>query len=138
MRRHTTKDPSGPETSAMPQPPTKARIMKSSSTKSPMAVPDLHQRHDFPSGIVVMVMTVLVDGQRFGVAAEQRQIFRMTADILRMPGAADMPVDADDGVGARHHQMQVVGNQQDTATASPADLGDQVEQLDLAMDVHCL
>src|SRR3954447_22980763 len=117
MRRHTTNDPSGPETSAMPQPPTRARIMKSSITKSPMTVPGLRQRHDFSGAVVMMVVAVLVDGQRLGMAAEHRQIFRVAADILRMAGAADVPVDADNGIGTRHHQMQIVGNQQHTAAA---------------------
>src|SRR3954453_10402787 len=104
----------------MPQPPTRARIMKSSITKSSMAVPGLRQRHDFPGAVVMMVVTVLVDRQRLGMAAEHRQILRVTADILRMTGAADVPVDADDGIGSRHYQMQIVGDQQHAAAARPA------------------
>src|SRR5690349_13370971 len=122
----------------MPQPPTSARIMKASSTKSPMTVPGLRQRHNFPGAVMMMVVTVLVDRQRFGMAAEHCQIFRVAADIRRMAGAADVPVDADDGVGTCHHQMQVMGNQQHAAATRPADLGDQVEKLDLSMDVNRL
>lgn len=57
-------------------------------------------------GVIVMVA---VDRKRLGrSAAEQPHIFRTLAYRLRRSPAADMSVQAYDGIGFRHHHMQVM------------------------------
>ena len=57
-------------------------------------------------GVVVMVA---IDGKCLGGRpAEQPHIFRALAHRLRRSPAADMTVQADHGIGFRHHHMQVM------------------------------
>ena len=62
--------------------------------------------------IVVVVVVVGVNSDGRGVLTEQLQIFRVLAHQLRRTLAADVAVEAVDGVGFRHHPVQVVGHHQ--------------------------
>lgn len=60
-------------------------------------------------GQMGMIVMVAIDGKRLGCrAAEQPHIFRALAHRLWRAPAADMAVQAYDGVGFRHHHMQVM------------------------------
>ena len=60
-------------------------------------------------GQMGMIVMVAIDGKRLGCgAAEQPHIFRALAHRLRRAPAADMAVQAYDGVGFGHHHMQVM------------------------------
>ena len=52
--------------------------------------------------VMTVVVMVRIDGDPFGrQGTEQREILRMRADGLRLAGAADVPVEADDAIGGR-------------------------------------
>src|SRR5882724_4634682 len=56
-----------------------------------------------------VIMMVAIDGKRSGCAAsKQPHIFRALADRLWRAPTADMPVEADDGVGRSHHDVKIV------------------------------
>lgn len=60
-------------------------------------------------GQMGMIVMVAIDSERLGCgAAEQPHIFRALAHRLRRATAADMTVQAYDGVGFGHHHMQVM------------------------------
>src|SRR6185437_4101762 len=135
MRRHTTKDPSGPATTATPIPASSAR-----STKSSMA--GRHLR-GLVVGLMVlvivrMVMVVGVDGEAVDRRAEERAIGGIAAHRVGMATAADVMIEADDAVGGGHHQMQVVRHQQHAAAPRVTQAPDEGEELGLAGDVDAL
>ena len=88
--------------------------------------------------IVVVVVVVGVNSDGRGVLTEQLQIFRVLAHQLRRTLAADVAVEAVDGVGFRHHPVQVVGHHQHPAVKLIAQLGDGLVELQLAVDIHAL
>ncbi len=56
-----------------------------------------------------MVVMVPVDGDGPGRArAEEPQIFRRFGHFARHSGAANMPVQAEDPIGGRHHYVKVM------------------------------
>src|SRR5690606_23927499 len=130
MRRHTMKQPSGPVVSASPTPATMARVKKSSSTgRAPFVVMVVMVMMMAIIGMAVIghgticvqhapvrqmrvIVVMLVDGERpDGPAAEQPHIFGACRHVARGAAATDMAIEADDAVGRRHDQMQVVRNQ---------------------------
>ena len=88
--------------------------------------------------VVAVVVVVVVDGQALGVLAEQLDEGRVGADLLRVPRAAHMAIQADHLVGGAHHQVQVVRDHQYAAAMAVAQLSDQAVQLGLAGDVDAL
>ena len=58
----------------------------------------LHQSHRGGRAVTVVVLVGVDRQRRSGVRAEQRNVFGMPAHRLRLTGAADVPVDADDAV----------------------------------------
>src|SRR6185437_10965404 len=121
MRRHTMNEPSGPATSATPSPASTARTMKSSMARCRLG-----------GLVVVMVLVVVrlivamgVDGEAVDRCTEERTIGGITAHGVGMAVAADMVVEADDAVGGRHPQMQIVRHQQHAAPARVAQPPDQ-------------
>src|SRR5580658_1913819 len=126
MRRHTTKEPSGPATAATPRPARPAR-----STKSSMLA-DLFRR------VVAVVVAMSVKREGVDGHAEQGAIGGIAAHRLGMAAAADMVIEADDAVGRGHHQMEIMRDQQDPAPRLIADAADQREELRLPGDVDAL
>ena len=58
--------------------------------------------------IVIVVMGVNGEGRFLGLAKEF-EVSGVTADAIGVTLTADMLVEADYGIGRRHHQVQVVG-----------------------------
>ncbi len=64
---------------------------------------------DDGAGVVVdMVVMMGIDGQRCGGVAEEVAAGGVADDPVRPAAAADVAVEADDGVRRRHDQVQVV------------------------------
>ena len=92
-----------------------------------------------PVGQMRMVVVMAVDcKRRRRAAAEEAHIFRALAHRLRRAAAADMAVEADDGICLRHDDMQIVRDQQDTAAGRIADRLDEFVERDLAGEIHTL
>ncbi len=85
-----------------------------------------------------MIVLVVVDRQAARILAEQLDEGRVAADLLRVPRAADVAIEADHLIGGAHHQVQVVGDHQHTAAVAVAQHTDQPVQLGLAGDVDAL
>ena len=64
-------------------------------------------------GMIVMV-GVDTQGGNLGFG-KQRQIFWMFTHVARRAGAANMVIEADNAIGRRHHQMQIVAHHQNAA-----------------------
>src|SRR3990167_9107510 len=148
MRRHTTKEPSGPATNARARPASRALSRKSAMLAAISVDMRFYRAFDAQARrclgnyramqIVLMVMVVGVDGQALGVLAEQLDKGRIEADLFRMAGTADVTVEADHLISGAHRQVQVVGDHQHTATMAIARLGDQTVQLSLAGNIDAL
>ena len=64
--------------------------------------------------IVGVIMMVGIDSQSLrGFVAKQFQISRVLTNMGRMTATTNMAVHAQDLIGFRHDQVQVVGHQQD-------------------------
>src|SRR5690606_1602407 len=157
MRRQTTKQPSGPATSARPIPATRARVKKSSSImplrgqillRLPgmviVAIPAVfgnravRQPHAAVRQVGVIVM-VTVDRQRLTCTrAEQPRVFGAPHDALGRTATAHMAVQADHHIGLSHHHMQVVGDQQDAATRAVAQFTDKLIESYFAREIDTL
>src|SRR5882762_1087026 len=101
MRRHSTKQPTGP--AAMP------------SNPAPKAA---RQRKSSMGVIRRMRVIVAVDIEREFACDARSEEFgegRVLDHLFGFAFAADMTVEADDTVGLRHDDMQVVADQQDAA-----------------------
>ena len=86
-----------------------------------------------------MVVVVAVNGETpAGRGAEKGNVFRVPGDRFRLSRAADVTIQADHPVGCLHDQMQIVRDQQHTATAPPPNAADQGEKLRLPVDVDAL
>ena len=57
---------------------------------------------------VGMVVLVVVEGKRAACATKQFRVVRTLADGLRRAAAAHMAIQAENGIGARHHHVQIV------------------------------
>src|ERR1700730_13286883 len=112
MRRHTTNEPSGPATAATPSPASMARSTKSSTGL------------DLLDGIVTVVVAMRVESKAVDRRAEQGAIGGIARHRRGMAAAADVMVEADDTVGGRHDQMQIMRHQQHAAVALVADAAD--------------
>src|SRR5690554_7908643 len=73
---------------------------------------------DFAVHVVTVIVLVVVYRQCAGLLAEQGDEGRIGADLFGSAGTADMPVQADHGVGGRHDQMQVMGHHEHAATVA--------------------
>lgn len=67
-------------------------------------------------GVVLVVVMVSVNCHLRGVGvagdlAKQGEVGGVVGDLFRMAMTADVLVEADDSIGSRHHQMQVVGHE---------------------------
>src|SRR3990167_6935978 len=148
MRRHTTKEPSGPATSARARPASRALSRKSAMLAAISVNMRFYRAFDAQARrclgnyramqIVLMVMVVGVDGQALGVLAEQLDKGRIEADLFRMAGTADVTVEADHLISGAHHQVQVVGHHQHAAAMTVTQLGDQAVHLGLAGHIDAL
>ena len=88
---------------------------------------------------VPVIMVVRVDGERRGGGpAEQPCVFRMPTDRLGRAGAADVPIEADDAVGRRHDNVQVVRDHQHPAAAARPNGADQFVEGGLPGEVDAL
>ncbi len=84
-----------------------------------------------------VVMVVTIDCQSLGnCSAEETHIFRALADGLRRAATADMTVQANDRVGFRHHHVQIMRYQQDTAAGRIADGLDKIVESDFTRKVY--
>src|ERR1700735_3583624 len=102
MRRHSTKQPSGPAAAPKSPAPSAARMRKSSmrAVSVIVAVP------------MAVIVAMGVKRERVGHARpEQLREGGIAHDLLGLAFAADVAVEADDAVGLRHHDMQVVAHQ---------------------------
>ena len=59
-------------------------------------------------------------------------------DVIGVAGAAHVTVQTDHVVGGRHHQMQVVRNHQDSAVALISNVGDQLVEFHLPVNIDPL
>src|SRR5690554_6207104 len=112
MRRQTTKEPSGPATSASASPASKACSKKSGMIASrSVLLLFVICRQDAATQVVAMVMLMVVDRQiAGGLRPEQLDKGRIMADLLRQSGTTNMPVQTNNPVGRPHDQMQIMGN----------------------------
>ena len=70
----------------------------------------LFTKHDIAMGVVLVIVVVGVDGdlRALGVTtdiAKQGEVRGIASDLLGMSLAANMLIEADDGVSGRHHQV---------------------------------
>ena len=86
---------------------------------------------------VIVVMTIDRECLR-RAATEQPDIFGTLRYGLRRAAAADMAVEADNGVRRSHDDVQVVRNQQDAAAGRVADRLDQIVDRNLAREIDAL
>src|SRR5690606_29343023 len=93
---------------------------------------------DFAMHVVAVIVLVVVYRQGTGLLTEQGNEGRVGTHLLRAPRAAYVPVQTDHGVGGRHHQMQVVGHHQHTATVTVPQPGDQLVEFDLTVHIDPL
>ncbi len=88
---------------------------------------------------VGVIVAVAVDRKcPAGRTAKQTHIFRAARDGIRCSPAADMAVEAYDRVGLGHHDMEIVGNQQNAATRAIPDRGNQIVERDLPTEIDAL
>jgi hypothetical protein len=87
---------------------------------------------------MVGVIVRIVRQHRRRARPGQAVILAVGADRLRRAGAAHVAVDAQDAVGPRHHDVEVVRHHQDAEVALAADTVDQVVDRDLADEVDAL
>ena len=59
--------------------------------------------HHFAMQIVGVIVVVVINRQALRVLAEQLDERRVVADLLRMPGTADVAVQADHLIRGAHH-----------------------------------
>src|SRR5262249_20295955 len=77
-----------------------------------------------------MVVTVAVEPEtRCGFGAEQPHIFRMARHGTWYALAANMAIETDHTVAGAKHHLQIMGNEQDTATAPRPDRSNQLVKL---------
>src|SRR5690554_1486378 len=143
IRRQTTKQPRGPATRATPSPPSSARQKKSPSTESMMLMVtgslNVHAGHNVTVQVMAMVVVVVIDRQRFShLVAKGLNKRGVVRNIRRVAAATHVLVQADDLVGGRHDQVQVVGNHDHAAIELIPQLADQVIQGRLAVDIDAL
>ena len=67
--------------------------------------------------------------------AEQLLEGGILQDLLGLAFAADMAVQADDAVGLRHHDMQIMADENDAAADLVADLRDELIERGFARDI---
>src|SRR5690606_35376572 len=73
--------------------------------------------------VVVVVVLVGIDRQVAACGlAKEGDVSRVYTHLLWMPTAADMLVEADDFIGGRHHQMQVVRDHQHATLVTRANI----------------
>lgn len=90
-------------------------------------------------GKMRVIVMMLVNGQsRRGTVAEQLAVLCAGSHRLRRSGAADVPVEADHLVGRCHDDVEIVGDQQDAAVESIADVANQFVEGDLTAVVDSL
>ena len=95
--------------------------------------------NDLAVRAVGMVVVVLIDGQGLDrPRSEQSAVLWIGGHGLRRAGATHVAVQAQDTVGFRHDEMQVVGDEQDSAAQFVADVADQFIERDLAREVDAL
>jgi hypothetical protein len=96
-------------------------------------------RHHVAVRVVPVIVMMVIDGEGFDrLGTEQGDEGRIAAHRFRVADAADVVVKANDPVGRRHDQMQIVRNYQDAAIAALANARDQAVKLGLTGDVHAL
>ena len=84
-----------------------------------------------------MVVAVNVERKLAGDArSEQLRECGVLYDLLSPTLAADMAVEADNTIRLRHHDMQIVADQQNSAAEFVTDLRDQVIERGFAGDIH--
>ena len=146
MRCQTTKQPSGAATAASPRLATSARRKNGSNTTC-LRAPDLRRvvrriamrRMRHAGEVVAVIVMVTIDGEgarRLG--AEQPPVGRMLGHRLRHARAADVMVEADDAIGARHDDVQIVRDEQHAEAGLVAQAPDQVVEVRLAHVVDAL
>lgn len=92
-----------------------------------------------PGEIMVMIVTVRVYRQALSfLPAKQGKIGRIYTHLLWSAMTADVMIQTDDFVGARHDQMQIVRDHEDTALMAAADVVDELIQLGLPTHVDTL
>lgn len=85
-----------------------------------------------------MVVMVVINRKALCVLAEKLDESGIAADVFRVPGAADVAIQANHLVGGAHHQVQIVGNHQHAATVTVAQTRDQAVQVGLTRHIDAL
>ena len=83
---------------------------------------------------VVVIVGVDRVGTR-GPGSEQGEVFWMLAHRVRRAAATNMVIEADNVVGRRHDDVQIVRNQQHGAVLVASDRVDEVVELGLAVEI---
>jgi len=84
--------------------------------------------------VMMMVTVMLVEGQM----TVHLKIFRVAGNHRRGPTAADVTVQAQNPIGSCHHQVEIMGDHQDTAITLITNLTDQLIEFHLTMDIDPL
>src|SRR6478752_7663296 len=144
MRCQMTKHPSGAATMASARPATMARTRNGSSTlvpcgRSALGSRGLARRMRDASNIVTVIVVVTVDRERAGgLRSEEACVGWVLGHRLGNARAADVTVETDDAVAARHDDVQIVRDEQHAEAALIAQACDQVVELGLARVVDAL
>jgi hypothetical protein len=86
-----------------------------------------------------VVVVVGIDGQgRTRGFAEQTEKGWIAANLLGVTGAADMVIETDYPIGRGHDEIEIMGDEQDPATAPARDRADQLVELGPAGNVDAL
>src|SRR5690554_8128511 len=85
--------------------------------------------------VLMIVMVGIEGGLSLGAMTKELQKCRVERDLCRMAVAANMLVEANHCIGVGHHQMQVVGDQQNTTAEFVAQFANQGVKGGLSGDV---
>ena len=94
---------------------------------------------DIAGQIVFVIMQVGVYREAFGrPVTEKSEVFRILLYGFRMAGTANVMIEIDNAISRRHHQAQIVRDQQDTASPSVANSADQFVEIKFTFEIHAL
>ena len=94
---------------------------------------------DIAGQIVFVIMHVGVYRETFGrPMTEKSEVFRVLFYGFRMADTANVMIETDNAISRRHHQVQIVRDQQDTAFPSVANSADQFVEIKFTFEIYAL
>ena len=86
-----------------------------------------------------MVVMVGIDCQALGnTCAEKLEESRVITHLLRLSMTANMMIQADDLIGSRHHQVQIMRDHQHTTVTFATNISNELVELSLSRDIDSL